>query len=184
MKNNTAKDKIRKEITEKKRRYTPEDLLHMSEEVFSVLEITGTFNDSSRICIYYSLSDEVATLPFIDKWKKEKEFYLPVVDNDQIVLRKLNEDTVFERSKIGVMEPIGENINDYSKIDLIIVPGVAFDRKGNRMGRGKGYYDRFLPQLKAPKVGVCFDFQLLDQIPTNEWDIKMDMIVSENDLIW
>jgi 5-formyltetrahydrofolate cyclo-ligase len=64
------------------------------------------------------------------------------------------------------------------------VPGIAFDRKMNRLGRGKGYYDRFLSKISAPKIGICFDFQLLDKIPAESTDIKMDYIVSENELIW
>ncbi|MDL2215081.1 5-formyltetrahydrofolate cyclo-ligase [Dysgonomonas sp. OttesenSCG-928-M03] len=183
-KNSTLKDKIRKEIADIKRKYTQEDLLGMSEEVFSVLEITGVFNDSRKICIYNAMNDEVATRQFIDRWIHAKEFYLPVVKDNDIILRRLQEDTVFEKSKIGVFEPLGNDFTEYSKLDIIIVPGVAFDRKGNRLGRGKGYYDRFLNKVKATKIGICFDFQLLDQIPSDNWDIKMDMIVSENDLIW
>lgn len=181
---NLNKDKLRKEIAERKRQYTPDNLLCMSEEVFSVLEITGIFNDAKKICIYNSMKDEVDTHPFIEKWKDRKEFYLPVIENDAIVLRKLTDQSQFVKSAIGVYEPVGENFTDYNKLDLVIVPGVAFDRKGNRMGRGKAYYDRFLPQIKATKAGVCFDFQLFDQIPAESWDIKMDMIISENDLIW
>ena len=82
------------------------------------------------------------------------------------------------------MEPVGENFMNYNKVDLIIIPGVAFDRKKNRMGRGKGYYDRFLSKMKAPKMGICFEFQLFDDIPNDENDVKMDYIVSENELIW
>ncbi|HQG08910.1 MAG TPA: 5-formyltetrahydrofolate cyclo-ligase, partial [Dysgonamonadaceae bacterium] len=72
---------------------------------------------------------------------------------------------------------------DFDSIDLIIVPGVAFDRKLNRLGRGKGYYDRLLSQLKSPKIGICFDFQLLESIPVEDWDIKMDMIVAQNEIV-
>lgn len=180
----SSKDKLRKEIANEKRKYSSEELLMMSEEVFSVLEITGTFRDASTILIYNAMADEVSTQAFIEKWKSEKSFYLPVVKDDHLVFRKLQENTLFEKSKIGVNEPIGEDLADYSKIDMVIVPGTAFDRKCNRLGRGKGYYDRFLVKIKAPKVGVCFDFQLKDQIPADDRDVKMDMIVGENELIW
>lgn len=183
-KNKITKDKLRKEIAESKKLYTTEDLLQMSEEVFSVIEITGVFNDASKICIYNAMTDEVATRPLIDRWIDQKEFYLPVVQNDEIVLRRFEKETTFEKNTLGILEPIGKNFTDYSKLDLIIIPGVAFDRKSNRLGRGKGYYDRFLSKTKVPKMGICFDFQLLDEIPTDNWDIKMDIIVSENDLIW
>lgn len=180
----SAKDKLRKEITTEKHRHTSEELLQMSDEVFSVLEITGTFRDASIIFIYNAMPDEVFTQAFIEKWKSEKQFYLPVVKDDHLVFRKLEDSTVFEKSKIGVHEPVGDDFTNFSKVDMVIVPGMAFDRKCNRLGRGKGYYDRFLVNIKAPKVGVCFDFQLKDQIPADDRDVKMDMIVGENELIW
>ncbi|SHG29134.1 5-formyltetrahydrofolate cyclo-ligase [Dysgonomonas macrotermitis] len=179
-----VKDKLRQEIASKKQEYQQKDLLRMSEEVFSVLEITGSFRDASTVFIYNSMPDEVATGAFIEKWIEEKDFYYPAVVNDNLVFRKVIKDTIYTKSKIGVFEPQGEDFTDYRKVDMVIVPGIAFDRKGNRLGRGKGYYDRFLSQIRAPKVGVCFDFQLLDQIPVAGHDVKMDVIVSENDLIW
>ncbi len=180
----SEKDKFRKEIAAKKRKFTQEDLLRMSEEVFSVLEITGSFQNATSIFIYNSMSDEVATQDFIKRWKHEKKFYFPAVVDDNLVFRSVADDTVYTKSKIGVNEPSGTDFVDFGKLDLVIVPGVAFDRKGNRLGRGKGYYDRFLAGIKAPKVGVCFDFQLSDQIPVSDNDVKMDIIVAENDLIW
>ncbi|NDW19773.1 5-formyltetrahydrofolate cyclo-ligase [Dysgonomonas sp. 216] len=180
----TAKDKLRKDIFRQKKEFTPLDLQNKSAEVFSVLEITGTFQDAQNIFIYNSLSDEVSTLDFINRWAKEKQFFLPVVTGNDLQFVKYEADKKFVVSDYGIKEPEGKAFVEYDKIDMIIVPGVAFDRKLNRMGRGKGYYDRFLPKLKALKVGVCFDFQLLNSIPFDKNDVKMDMIVSENDLIW
>lgn len=156
----------------------------MSEEVFSVIEITGVFNEASKIFIYNAMDDEVATMPLIERWMDKKEFYLPVIESGEMVLRKLDKSTKFEKSKLGILEPKGEDFTDLSKLDLIIVPGVAYDRLSNRLGRGGGYYDRFLSQIKAPKMGICFDFQLVDNVPTEPWDVKMNLIVSENELIW
>jgi len=184
LKKNITKEDLRKEILLKKKGYTPLDLQNKSEEVFSILEITGTFQDAKTIFIYNSLSDEVSTSAFMDRWKDSKTFYLPVIVGGDIVFRPYMENTDYVTSRLGVKEPQGCDFTDYHKIDLVVVPGVAFDRKMNRLGRGKGYYDRFLPKVKAPKLGVCFDFQLLENIPHNNLDVKMDMIVSENDLIW
>lgn len=178
------KNKIRKDIAAKKQEFTTEDLLCMSEEVFSVLEIIGSFRDAKNIFIYNSMPDEVSTSRFIEKWMNEKNFYYPVVKNESLVFRKVLPQMSYEKSKIGIDEPLGEDFTDLSKVDLILVPGVAFDRKSNRLGRGKGYYDKYLNSLKIPKVGICFDFQLYDNIPATDHDVKMDMVVSENDLIW
>lgn len=84
-----------------------------------------------------------------------------------------------EISSYGIEEPVGEAFTDYTSIDLIIVPGVAFDCKGNRLGRGKGFYDRLLPQISsAYKVGICFPYQLVKEVPAEVFDIRMDEIIT------
>lgn len=178
------KARLRKEIFSVKKKFSTDELHNRSEEVLSVLEITGVFQEASTIFIYNSLGDEVQTLDFIRRWADKKSFYLPVVVNDDIVFRAYTSAEDFQQSAYGIPEPVGKDFTDFAKVDLIIVPGVAFDRKMNRMGRGKGFYDRFLPKISAPKVGICFDFQLFDKIPFEPADIKMDYIVSENELIW
>lgn len=180
----TEKEAFRKKIASLKKEYTAEDFFHKSEEVLSVLEITGVFQQAKNICIYNAIHGEVATQTLIQKWGTQKNFYLPVVDRSNLIFRKYTPETLFETSKLGIQEPLGINYTDFKKIDLVIVPGTAFDRKCNRLGRGKGYYDRFLSQINATKIGICFDFQLFDSIPTDDKDIQMQMIVSENDLIW
>ena len=179
-----AKDQLRKKVSSIKKEYTESQLYNLSLEVLSVLEITGVFQEAKTIFIYNNLVDEVQTLDFIHKWSETKDFYLPVIEGDDIVFRQYKPSVKFNQSSLGIMEPIGEDFTNYNKVDLIIIPGVAFDRKKNRMGRGKGYYDRFLSKLKAPKMGICFEFQLFDNIPSDNNDIKMDYIVSENELIW
>ena len=178
------KERIRKEIVLAKLKISSEEKQFLSQDVMMTLEIVGSFIDAKNILIYNSLADEVETLPFIKKWSDSKSFYLPAIVKDNLVFRVYNSKTTFQNSGLGVQEPSGENLMDYKKIDLIIVPGVAFDRKKNRLGRGKGYYDHFLKNKSIPTIGICFDFQLLDNVPVDENDVKMDMIVSENDFIW
>lgn len=160
------------------------DLQAKSNEVFSVLEITGVFQSAKHIFIYNSLKDEVSTIDFIKRWCADKNFYLPAILEDKMIFKSHQPDTEYKASTLGVKEPINTDIVNHQIADIIIVPGIAFDRKMNRLGRGKGYYDKFLSQTKATKIGICFDFQLLDSIPCNDHDIKMDIIISENDLIW
>ena len=78
-----------------------------------------------------------------------------------------------------IEEPDGDNTVDISDIDLIIVPGVAYDRDGNRVGRGKGYYDRLLRRSTATTIGVCYDFQLFDEIDAEEHDIPVHFVVTD-----
>ena len=178
------KDKLRKEISALKKSYSPDELYSKSQEVLSIVEISGVFQSAKTIFIYNSLNDEVQTSGFIHKWGEEKNFYLPVVEGDDLYFRHCASTQEFKQSALGIMEPIGDNFTDYAKVDLIIVPGVAFDRHMNRMGRGRGFYDRFLPQLQAPRMGICFDFQLQDRIPAGDDDVKMNYIVSENEFMW
>lgn len=178
------KEIVRQQLSLERKKYTYDELYNRSLEVLDVVEITGVFQQANKIFIYNALQDEVQTFDFIRKWGDKKNFYLPVVAEDDIVFRECTSSVSFTQSTLGIMEPLGEDFTDYDKIDLVIVPGVAFDRNKNRMGRGKGFYDRFLPKIKAPKMGICFEFQLLDNIPADNNDIKMDYIVSENDFIW
>jgi len=178
------KDKLRKQISILKKNYTADELYDKSQEVLSIVEISGVFQNAKNIFIYNNLKDEVHTLEFIRKWDQEKNFYLPVVEGDDLYFRHCNSTIGFQQSTLGIMEPVGDNFTDYNKVDLIIIPGIAFDRRMNRMGRGRGFYDRFLSNLKVPKMGICFDFQLFDGIPNDDKDVKMDFIVSENDFMW
>jgi 5-formyltetrahydrofolate cyclo-ligase len=78
----------------------------------------------------------------------------------------------------NIMEPVGKAFSNYEEIDVAVIPGMAFDGRCNRLGRGRGYYDRLLPKLpQAYKIGICFDFQKLPGIPADEHDIKVDEIV-------
>lgn len=178
-----TKEAVRDRISEIKKSLSEDELLSRSEEVIMVLEATDTFNKSSDILIYNSLKDEVRLKSLFDKYNKEKRFYLPVINGtNELSVRKFDVHTQFERSMLGILEPIGEDI-DIKNIDLIVVPGIAFDYSLNRLGRGKGYYDKFLKRTKVPKIGICFDFQLLDNIPTDDLDVAMDMVVAENEII-
>ncbi|MDR1809072.1 MAG: 5-formyltetrahydrofolate cyclo-ligase [Prevotella sp.] len=179
-----TKDSFRKDIAALKNRYSAADLLNMSAEVFSVLEITGVFQAAKVIFIYNSLCDEVSTQAFISKWQNKKDFCLPAVSDGKLVFRPVIPNGRYVVSELGIKEPAGADFTEFGTVDMVIVPGVAFDRNKNRLGRGGGYYDRFLPSIKAQKTGVCFDFQLFDSIPVAEHDVKMDMIVSENELVW
>ena len=79
--------------------------------------------------------------------------------------------------KYGIFELNGQEFDDYETINLAIIPGVAFDKSFNRLGRGKGFYDRLLPKLNCKTIGICFDFQFLDYIPSEYHDCKVDKII-------
>lgn len=134
------------------------------------------FQSAQTVLLYFSMNDEVHTHAFIEKWSGLKTILLPVVTGDLLELRVYTGNNGMATNLYGIPEPQGEAFTDYKQIDLAIIPGVAFDRNGNRLGRGKGYYDRLLPLIKAPKIGICFPFQLIEEIPTEAFDISMNIV--------
>ena len=139
------------------------------------------FKNSKVIAFYKPLKNEVDINSLINyALSCGKIVLLPrVVDNEMIFL-KIDSETLYEESSFHVFEPIyHEELVYYEKIDLMIIPGVAFSFDNNRLGYGKGYYDRFLKGEDTLKVGVCYKEQFLDCIPTDDNDVKMDLVIYE-----
>ena len=157
---------------------TPEQKAAQSASIWERLEQNQAFKDATDILIYWSMDDEVQTPAFIDKWSAlGKRFYLPSIQGDDLIV-KLYDGKLHPGEQFGIPEPDGKPVTDLSPITLVLVPGRAFDAAGNRMGRGRGFYDRLLPQLPhAIKAGVCFDCQKLPCVPTDDNDIKMDFVI-------
>ena len=154
--------------------------LRKSAEILAALEAHPVFRAASIILLYHSLPDEVHTHDFIRKWSTKKKILLPVVIGNDLELRVYTSPADLAIGAYGIEEPTGALFTDYATIDLVIVPGVAFDRDGNRLGRGKGYYDRLLPRIpSAYKVGICFPFQIVEEVPAEPFDIRMDEIITQ-----
>ena len=113
------------------------------------LEQYPAFQQAKTVLLYYSLKDEVQTHDFVERWSKTKNIVLPVVVGDYLELRNYTGKQDLQTGSYNIEEPIGEIFNDYKSIDLAIIPGVSFDEEGNRLGRGKGYYDQLLPLLTS-----------------------------------
>ena len=172
---------LRKLVRERVNSYTPERLLEFSEIILKKLENTRLFIESKNILAYWSMPSEVFTHDFIIKWSSSKNFYLPVVTNNNLDIRKFtNEQNMITSSKFNIQEPVGGKLTNLGIIDLTIVPGIAFDKNNNRLGRGRGYYDRLLINIKEKKVGICFFFQFFDSIPVDANDIPVDAVISFN----
>ena len=178
-----TKAEIRKYIAQKKEQFTLEEKIILSEKIISRIEALPLFISSFRILCYHSLPDEVYTHAFIEKWSQKKEILLPVVQQDILYIRKYEQKEKCKTGTFQILEPSGKDIQNLQSIDLVLLPGIAFDKKGNRLGRGKGYYDKLLTQISAPKAGICFGFQLMDNLPADEWDIPMNMIFTEKNML-
>lgn len=177
------KEDIRRNIKARKCLLTADEALAAAEKVFSHLEQSAAFMLADKILMYHSLPDELSTRAFIEKWHSRKHFFLPRVNGVNLDILPYSE----SRLHIGafnIEEPTGDDITDIDDIELIVIPAVAYDRNGNRVGRGKGYYDRLLAGSRAVKIGVGYDFQLIDdEIETVGHDVKVDIIITENNNI-
>lgn len=150
----------------------------MSKPILQKLEQLTEFIDAKTIMLYWSMDDEVYTHDFVCKWATQKKVILPCVKGETLDLKIFKGINQLVRGEnFGIPEPDGPIYMQEDEIDFILVPGVAFDIENNRMGRGKAYYDRLLKSINAYKVGICFDFQVLNKVPIDEHDVKMDKIV-------
>lgn len=171
------KKELRSHIKTLKKQHSKEELKKQSELILEKLENNKSFIEAKIVMLYSSLPDEVQTQEFLTKWRNEKKIILPTVVGDDIIPVELSKDTDFAIGDFNILEPQNEPYS--GSYDLIIVPGVAFDKNGNRIGRGKGYYDRFLcKHLDVRRIGICFDFQFVDEVPTEDNDIKMHEVLT------
>ena len=169
---------IRKGVTAKKEK---------SENICFQIQNMEKYKSAKVIACYKALLHEVELNSLIeDAIAKGKSVLFPRVNNSELDFYKVSEmhKNLFEKSNFGVEEPKEEceKFLDLNKIDLIIVPGVCFDKAGNRLGFGKGYYDRLLQKIDAYSVGVCFKEQLADEgvIPTDTHDKKVNEVIWNN----
>lgn len=172
------KSELRKIIRDRKRQFTSEKLGELSLAVIKRLEANERFKQARTILLYASLPDEVDTHGLIGRLTG-KTVLLPKVTGDGVMeLRRYTGPQDLKPGAYGIMEPVGQAFTDYDEIDLGVIPGMAFDREGHRLGRGKGYYDRFLSQIPyLYKIGVCFGFQKLEAVPVEPTDIMMDEVI-------
>jgi 5-formyltetrahydrofolate cyclo-ligase len=173
-----TKAELRKQIRLLKQQHTAEELMMMSRHAIQRMEAHPSFMSAQTILLYHSLPDEVDTTDLITQYTDKKTILLPTVVGNDLELHIFNTKCETKTGAFGIIESEGTLFTDYSQIDLAIIPGMAFDKNSNRLGRGKGYYDRLLPLLHCPKIGLCFSFQFLDSIPCEKYDIPMDEIIT------
>ena len=170
---------LRNKVRQLKSLCTSTQLAQMSISVIMNLKMNVHFQTAQTICLYNSLPDEVDTHALIDELKLHKRVLLPSIQDGEIVLHEYTSSDSLAEGNYGIQESQGSVFTDYESIDLVVVPGMAFDTQGNRLGRGKGYYDKFLPKVNAYKIGLCFAFQHFEHIAHDIHDVKMDEVIYE-----
>lgn len=172
-----SKPLIRKAVKERVAAMSETDKQTEADVLFSYLENLEQVRNSKKILLYHPMTDEIDVMKAVRKWAETKEIYLPAIEGDDIVIRQYKSEQDLKIGKYGILEPVGAVLDNPEEINLVIVPGRAFDIRGYRLGRGKGYYDRLLPKMRAIKIGVCFDCQYIFRVPAEEHDIPMDYVV-------
>lgn len=175
-----TKRALRQEIRRCKARLSTAAQPIYAQRALELLSSLKVYQDAAIVLLYAALPDEVPTQLIIES-AHGKTVLLPCVVGDNLELRvyTTTEDLV-ESDAYHIPEPVGPVFSDYTSIDLAVVPGMAFDTKGHRLGRGKGFYDRFLTHddfRGLHKIGLCYDFQVLDDVPADSHDIAVDEIL-------
>jgi 5-formyltetrahydrofolate cyclo-ligase len=182
------KGKLREEIRAKAANESDESKRLKSESITQKLLDDPLFQNSKALMFYVSIASEVETLPLIKKaLKVGKRIVVPYIDkkSDSLVPVEIKDPLEdLAPGSYGILEPRAELVRpfDINQLELVLVPGLAFDRLGHRLGRGKGYYDCFLNSLpvKVKRYGLCFDFQLFDVVPFNSRDVSVDRVITNN----
>ena len=179
------KNALRKQMKESRLNLSEEEFVAKSKAIVNTILEFPAYKEAQKVMVYIPMAGEVNIKHlFGPAWESEKELYVPVCEGQapgvmQAALYKKK--SITSITKLGVQEPVFARFIEPEEIDLVLVPGLAFDRQGHRLGYGKGYYDRFVPRLneKAVKLGIAFDLQVLSEIPYENHDQFLDGLITE-----
>lgn len=161
------------------------DVIEKSVKIGRKLKAMKEFKRAKTIAFYIGFKNEPQTLHLIKQFIGSKNILVPFTDtkNKKIILSELRDLDELEEATYGILQP--KRIREVypHDVDLIVIPGIAFDGKGNRVGFGFAYYDKLLPQIPSPKVALAYDFQILDKVPHDQTDYPVDKIVTETRIV-
>lgn len=178
------KNLVKEGMLEKRGAISKEEIAAKSDKIKRNLFNLGQYKQSKTAMFFVSFNSEVHTHDMIRESFAGKTVVVPKVMHHEIEPSLIIDLDSLIEGKFGVPEPIEIMKIAYKNIGLVLVPGIAFDKSGHRIGYGLGYYDKFLKKVpKAVKVGLCFDFQVVDAIPKETHDVPVDFIVTEERVI-
>ena len=176
---------LRKEMKYKRDNIDKNDKIIKDNIIKEKLKETKFYKNSRNIFIYLGFGSEIDTKLYIKEFLDEgKNVFVPRIDDDIMEAVKIDSLSNLVKNKYGILEPscnLECNISNCNDIDLIIVPGLAFDITGGRIGYGGGYYDKYLEGgfINVLKVALAYDFQVIENVPTDKYDIRVDYIITE-----
>lgn len=176
---------LRQQMRARRRALTFAQQLQAAEGLLHQLQQLSLWNNAQHIALYMSCDGEIGTFDLIHQlWREEKQVYLPVVDEQWMHFVLFTPDTPLEGNRFNVPEPLGVPVSS-DTLDLICVPLTAFDAQGHRLGMGGGFYDRCFAHhdasTKPQLIGLAHDFQQVDCIETQMWDVPLMGIVTDRD---
>ena len=174
------KKEIRKKYKMLRNKMSEMEVKEKSDRICQNIISSNLFQQAEKMLVYAPLGNEVDICPVMEEgWRQQKRIAFPKVFGETMRYFEISSFSQLEEGTFHVMEPVETNPIDWEEA-LVLVPGVAFDRQGSRMGYGKGYYDRFFEgKTDCVKVGVAYELQVADQLPTEENDLPMEYLVTE-----
>jgi 5-formyltetrahydrofolate cyclo-ligase len=179
------KAELRRQLRDLLRGLSPDRKGHKSRQACQRLASCRPFEQASVVMMFLSMPDEIDTTEAISlAWQRGMTVVVPRVDwglhaMTPVALESLDMDVLVSRQ--GLRNPAAGRPVDPERIDLVVTPGLGFDRQGHRLGRGAGFYDRFLSKqdLRATRCGFCFCEQVVESIPVTEADLPVDWLVTD-----
>ena len=178
------KNQLKESLLEKRNSLPKEEIIEKSIKIQDSLFNLEQYKKSKTIMFFVSFNSEINTHDMIKLALKNKTVVIPKVAHHEIEPSVIIDFDNLIAGKFGVLEPIETMKIAYKNIDLVLVPGIAFDIGGHRIGYGFGFYDKFLKKVpKAIKIGLAFDFQIVDKILAEQHDVPVDFIVTEEGVV-
>lgn len=173
------KKELRREIMAKKRNMTPEEIEQKSAILAKKLYQTEAYRSAKTVYGYMPYNQEVRTVPILEQAMLDgKRVAVPKVYGEEMRFLYVQDLTAMEKSSYGIPEPVDDEPVADDPAALVLMPGLAFDPEGHRVGYGGGFYDKFLQQeTEHPTVALCYDFQILPKLDTEEHDIPVDSVL-------
>lgn len=182
------KRNLRKELSLKRLLHQGDDTKKLKDKNISEsLEQLPAFKKAKRILFYAPIQGEVDTFELVTKYINKKEIFFPRTDQKDhtLHLHKVANLNELEKGKFSILEPLETSAGyDPESMELAIIAGIAFDLYGHRIGFGMGYYDRLLKNTKCLKIGLAYEFQIIENVPgTEDYDVPVDKIITEKRII-
>jgi 5-formyltetrahydrofolate cyclo-ligase len=176
------KQEIRAEISRKRRYLSKKEKLEFDLEIIKKLKALKEWKTAKTILVYIPHKEEINTKLLIQNSFKNKKIIVPKTHLrfHSLSLHQLKSFEDLYKGRYGLLEPLPHTkMIDPKDIDLAVIPGTVFDKNGHRIGYGKGYFDKLNKHLKCPKIGLAYNFQIIENIPVDKHDEKIDILISE-----